>query len=1098
MQDELISELKQQISEGNAVFIVGAGVSIGASRNHPCASWTGLLHNGVDRCVAVRGLRKELADMLHVQIDSGDLDLLLATAEAVSSKLGAPDGIEYSTWLRETAGSLTPLHRETIEALYGLGCVLATTNYDGLIEKVTGLDAVTWMERGQVSRVVRGDDEGVLHLHGFWKKPESVVLGARSYERVSGDQYAQAMLRALQILKTLVFVGTGEGLSDPNFGALLEWTTDVLPQDEYRRFRLCLDGEVEALTKRHPLEQRLFPVGIGKDHGALAGFLRSLGSNQSRRSSASAAAASARVTGTTFLPAAPRCFGRDEEMADLVANLLAEKPLPAPILGPPGIGKSTLTLAAMHDPRVSSRYGERRWFIRCDGLRSRSELAAEIARAAGLQLAPNIESAVLHALAAAPAVLALDNLETPWEADTLQVEEFIALLADASSGEHALALIASLRGSQRPAGVTWREPLLPQPLKLPAARDAFLAIAGKGLEADPRLDELLNGVDCVPIAITLLAHQAEGEPTLETLYQRWQRERTAMLQRADARDRLTNIELSYELSLHGPRMTDGARQVLSMLALLPNGLALTDVGEIMPDGGDAAAMTARKAGLIQDEAGRVRLLAPLREYLRRKYQAENSDRDRLVAHFVELASELAGKVGRTGGAEAVKRLMPEAANVESLNLMGLDGAPASAAIEAAIAWSEFVRFTGVGSEAPVEKAATVARGENDLLGCARCTERLGDIALHRSDHETAKRRYEEAQPLYRQVGSVIGEANCIRSLGDIALERSDHETAKRRYEEALPLYRQVGSVLGEANCIWRLGDIALRRSDHETAKRRYEEALPLYRRVGDVLGEANCIKTLGDIALERSDHEAAKRRYEESLPLFRQVGSVLGEANCIKKLGNIALARSDPETAKRRYEEAQPLYRQVGDVLGQANCIWSLGDIALQESDHETAKRRYEEALPLYLQVGAVVGEADCIYGLGNVALCRSDHATAKRRYEEAQPLYRQVGYVVGEANCIQGLGDVAVRQSDQAGARKRFEDALALYQRIAEPYSIGRSHRRLARLASDDGERRRHVEATRAAWLSIDRPDLVKGLDEEFGADSVAPPEDSGSPNSS
>ena len=63
-------------------------------------------------------------------------------------------------------------------------------------------------------------------------------------------------------------------------------------------------------------------------------------------------------------------------------------------------------------------------------------------------------------------------------------------------------------------------------------------------------------------------------------------------------------------------------------------------------------------------------------------------------------------------------------------------------------------------------------------------------------------------------------------MGDIALARSDHEAARRAYEEALPLYRQVGSVLGEANCISGLGDIALGRSDHEQARSRYGDAPP--------------------------------------------------------------------------------------------------------------------------------------------------------------------------------------------------------------------------------------------------------------------------------
>lgn len=59
--------------------------------------------------------------------------------------------------------------------------------------------------------------------------------------------------------------------------------------------------------------------------------------------------------------------------------------------------------------------------------------------------------------------------------------------------------------------------------------------------------------------------------------------------------------------------------------------------------------------------------------------------------------------------------------------------------------------------------------------------------------------------------------------------RSDYETVRSRYEQAEPLYRQVGDVLGEANCIWSLGDLALRHSDHETARARYEQAQPLYR-----------------------------------------------------------------------------------------------------------------------------------------------------------------------------------------------------------------------------------------------------------------------------
>ena len=334
----------------------------------------------------------------------------------------------------------------------------------------------------------------------------------------------------------------------------------------------------------------------------------------------------------------------------------------------------------------------------------------------------------------------------------------------------------------------------------------------------------------------------------------------------------------------------------------------------------------------------------------------------------------------------------------------------------------------------------------------------------------------------RDAGDETTEANALLLIGSLHERRYDYRKATGVFEEALRLYREAGNVLGEAICIQRLGGIALACLDHDGARARYEGALPLFRKAGDVLGEANCMASLGDIALRRSDHDGARARYQQALPLFRKIDSVLGEANCIYSLGDIALERWDHDGARARYEEALPLYRKVGDVLGEANCIRSLGDIALARSDHDGARARYEEALPLFRKVGDVLGEANCIGSLGDTALARSDHDGARTRYEEALPLFRKVGNVLGEANCIVGLGDIALRRSDHDDAREQWRQALALYERIPEPYSIGRTYRRLARVAKDEATKRGHVEAARSAWERIKRPDLIAGLDKEFG----------------
>ena len=142
---------------------------------------------------------------------------------------------------------------------------LATTNYDDLLAAVTSRSPVTWRDGSQVERVLRGDDEGIMHLHGFWKEPETVILGICSYEQILGDEHAQTMQRALAGMRTLLFIGCGDGLSDPNFGKLRDWIGKTFAGSEYRHFRLCLTGEREAVSSRQlpRAEDVRVPMGTG-------------------------------------------------------------------------------------------------------------------------------------------------------------------------------------------------------------------------------------------------------------------------------------------------------------------------------------------------------------------------------------------------------------------------------------------------------------------------------------------------------------------------------------------------------------------------------------------------------------------------------------------------------------------------------------------------------------------------------------------------------------------------------------------------------------------------------------------------------------------
>jgi SIR2-like domain len=277
--------LRSAIEKSQALILVGAGVSIGATRgqvvkvgrkNFPLASWTGLLHHGVTHCEqwVKADLPRGWSKAVRAEISVGDCGSLIGAGTKIEEKLKAPEG-RYITWLQSTVGVLKIVDDSVLAAiakLATLGLPIATTNYDRLLETITGQPAVNWTQRHKVQPILRGDAKGIIHLHGDWDDPKSIVLGHRTYAVVERDQNAQAILREIFSSRTVLLVGFGGGLSDPNFGPLLKWVAEAFASSTYPHFLLCLEKDLKSLKLAHPIQ----PLDYGKTHADLAPLLRSL------------------------------------------------------------------------------------------------------------------------------------------------------------------------------------------------------------------------------------------------------------------------------------------------------------------------------------------------------------------------------------------------------------------------------------------------------------------------------------------------------------------------------------------------------------------------------------------------------------------------------------------------------------------------------------------------------------------------------------------------------------------------------------------------------------------------------------------------------
>jgi len=277
---DLAADLRERIAAKQIICVVGAGVAAASARPDSGTEpvlWPRLVESGVRW---VRALHPELPpgwvdDRLRA-LASDDVDDLLAVASQVASKLGAPDGGEYAEWLHRSVGALEVGDATLIQALGALEVPIVTTNYDHLLEKVLHREAISWRNEAAVDRILRGDSSAILHLHGHYSEPESVVLGLWEYAGLVDNEHTQAVMRALGMAKSLLFVGFGAGLRDPNFRQFLHWMRKVSWTMPYRHYRLARASEAATMRLDHDPAERVMVLSYGERFADLAPFLRAL------------------------------------------------------------------------------------------------------------------------------------------------------------------------------------------------------------------------------------------------------------------------------------------------------------------------------------------------------------------------------------------------------------------------------------------------------------------------------------------------------------------------------------------------------------------------------------------------------------------------------------------------------------------------------------------------------------------------------------------------------------------------------------------------------------------------------------------------------
>ena len=964
-----IQELIKHIDRKSSFIITGAGITSASTNDfnrNLVGTWTSLLEYGIRFCCEKCGKKKswgENSTKLIFQNQSSTDDLLQVGDEVVDTLIQKG---KYEEWLK-VFDHVKVENPQLIKGLKEWEIPIATVNYDNLIEDIFHFLPITPNDEEKIEKFLNPFEKKnfVLHLHGHFKQPKSIVLGKKSYERIVNDDFAQFINRYIvTFYKAIIFIGFGKGIYDKNFRLIFEWVRRHLKKTTM--YHLVQNKDVLLTNLEHHKlgHKNVIVLGYGEKHEDLPLFVSNIASCIKHKDDAL----------KTF-DSKPICIGleRHKKINNIVEKIENNYTSPVSLMGTNGIGKTNLLLNIMHHPKLIRKYLLNRYFIRCEQAINFDLLLTSVITALEIQINPTDKDIVTQICNIVShwkkkILIAFDNFETPWYSNPSGCQNFIAKLGKVAD------LIFSMRGETAPPELQWQTYKL-KPLKENEAIKLFNLTSNNKFSKDPLIKPLLQELDFLPLPIKLIATRARSVNSLKFIYNEWEKRKINFLKIPGKEEQKNfNLLFSIQLSYESPVILKKDKQILKAISILPKGIEREHFLQIFDNSFDTIERLKLAALIEEDENDRIHLLSTIKLFLNEMPRSNKRLEEKVIDYYIEFSILNGRQVGKNG--IGIKNIENEWSNISFILESYLNYLKTTKAILALIT---YVKFRGVEFEKLLLKAI---ENETDEIIKADLKKALGEIAFVRSNNVMAKGLFNEALSVYRKdMPSILGKANCTKWLGDIEWRTSNHEKAEYLYVEAIKFFKKANYPLGIAQCYKSLGDIELKRN-YEKTENFYLQALPIFKETGYLLGEAGCIKGLGDIAMIKLGYDNARGYYEKALPMYEEVGSLLGSGNCIRRLGTISYEESKIDEADELYKRAIPLFEKVGDTLGIANCMCNLGDSEFQRAKYEKSKAFYLEAIPLYKEVGDVDGQAHCCYGIANIE-------KNKKKYIEAEQLYK-------------------------------------------------------------------------------------------------------------
>ena len=631
-------------------------------------------------------------------------------------------------------------------------------------------------------------------------------------------------------------------------------------------------------------------------------------------------------------------IGREKEIADVRKYLAQDDIRLVTLLGPPGIGKTRLSIECA---RVSiSDFADGIFFVTLASLDDPSHIAPAISQALGFVGLTNISTVeqLKEGIGEKQILLVLDNCEH-------LIEDVSSLASGLLSTCSRLKILATSRESFRILG----EWLYPVPaFDLPNERSfinmeslsefpALILFAERARAVRP--DFVLNAdniqtvaticahLDGLPLVIELIAARMRfmsPESLLERLNEQFILSADG-LRAASTRQKTLNDAICWSYNL----LSEEEQKLFAYLSVFSGGFTLDMAEAIFSRAASEKSISNLIASLLDKSLlqlgiaregrseARYSMLVTIQEFARnrlRKIGEETKIRNWHLAYFLDLTKNANQELRGPNQLDWLRRLGAEVDNLRA----SLDWAIETRQTELALRlvtrldWFWFIR-------ADHNEGRYWLRNALEMPDVSSYPEAQAEALTQLAHHIWLQTGEKDARPLVEQALSIVrtgadkhNTARALSILGLVLIVEADFVGAETALEESKGLFQEVRDTWGYAHAVTCHALAARYQGDWTTVDALSKQGLALFREVGDRYFESVSLRDMGIRLVQQGNITHAMALLRESLILAQQLDSKYEIAAVLRRLGEAEQRAGNPARAVVLYSAARNVFDSIG------------------------------------------------------------------------------------------------------------------------------------------------------------------------------------------